>query len=56
MVFYGERHPGARDVVPAATRGFRLNHSMLRVKDPQVSLAFYTHGSRHARAAQARFS
>lgn len=27
---------------PAATRGFVLNHTMLRVKDPAVSLAFYS--------------
>ena len=26
----------------AATKGFTLNHSMLRVKDPKVSLDFYT--------------
>ncbi len=37
-----ETQPGVADAVPAATRGFRFNHSMLRVKDPQVSLAFYT--------------
>ena len=37
-----ERHPGVVADVPAATRGFVLNHSMLRVKDPAVSLAFYT--------------
>lgn len=30
---------GARD---AATRGFVFNHTMLRVKDPQASLDFYT--------------
>jgi lactoylglutathione lyase len=28
--------------VPEATQGFVLNHSMLRVKDPAVSLDFYT--------------
>lgn len=38
-----ETHPGVASEVPAATRGFVLNHSMLRVKDPQVALAFYTH-------------
>ncbi|EIM81203.1 glyoxalase I [Stereum hirsutum FP-91666 SS1] len=26
----------------AETAGFRLNHTMLRIKDPKVSLAFYT--------------
>ena len=25
----------------SATNGFIFNHTMLRVKDPQVSLAFY---------------
>lgn len=38
-----ETHPGVAAQVPDATRGFVLNHSMLRVKDPQVALAFYTH-------------
>jgi lactoylglutathione lyase len=38
-----ETHPGVAGEMPAATRGFVLNHSMLRVKDPQVALAFYTH-------------
>nr|WP_265334989.1 lactoylglutathione lyase [Ramlibacter sp.] len=36
-------HPGVAAQPPEATRGFRFNHSMLRVKDPAVSLAFYTH-------------
>ncbi|KJZ04794.1 MULTISPECIES: lactoylglutathione lyase [Halomonas] len=39
--FQGEQHPGV-EPAPEATRGFRLNHSMLRVKDPEVSLAFYS--------------
>lgn len=42
MTFTTESHPGVCADVPAATRGFVLNHSMLRVKDPAVSLAFYT--------------
>ncbi|ALM53126.1 lactoylglutathione lyase [Halomonas huangheensis] len=37
----GETHPGV-EAAPAQTRGFRLNHSMLRVKDPEVSLRFYS--------------
>jgi lactoylglutathione lyase len=41
MAFTTEAHPGVRDT-PAAARGFTLNHTMLRVKDPQVSLDFYT--------------
>ena len=41
MAFSGEQYPGVV-TPPPATAGFRLNHSMLRVKDPQRSLAFYT--------------
>ena len=37
-----ENHPGVAAAVPPATRGFVFNHSMLRVRDPQVSLAFYS--------------
>ncbi|MGV3569265.1 MAG: lactoylglutathione lyase [Ramlibacter sp.] len=33
---------GVAAQAPAATRGFVFNHSMLRVKDPAVALAFYT--------------
>jgi lactoylglutathione lyase len=43
QTFTGEQHPGVSAEVPQATHGFRLNHSMLRVKDPRASLAFYTH-------------
>ena len=42
MRFSTESHPGVSPAVPDATRGFVFNHSMLRVKDPAVSLAFYT--------------
>lgn len=42
MSFVTENHPGVVADAPAATQGFVLNHSMLRVKDPAVSLAFYT--------------
>ena len=42
MTFSTEPHPGVVDAVPPETRGFTFNHSMLRVKDPAVSLAFYT--------------
>ncbi|HEU4459327.1 MAG TPA: lactoylglutathione lyase [Methylibium sp.] len=42
MAFATETHPGVCAAPDAATRGFVLNHSMLRVKDPQVSLDFYT--------------
>jgi len=42
MPFSTEIHPGVEANPPAASRGFVLNHSMLRVKDPAVSLDFYT--------------
>ena len=42
MTVFSEQHPGVAPDVPEATRGFRLNDSMVRVKDPQVSLGFYT--------------
>lgn len=41
MSFSGEQAPGVQPPSPQA-EGFRLNHCMLRVKDPRVSLAFYT--------------
>jgi lactoylglutathione lyase len=42
MAFTSENHPGVSPAVPDATRGFVFNHSMLRVKNPAVSLDFYT--------------
>jgi lactoylglutathione lyase len=42
MSFSTESHPGVSPSVPDATHGFVFNHSMLRIKDPAVSLAFYT--------------
>ncbi len=42
MSFKTEIHPGVDATPPKASEGFVLNHSMLRVKDPKVSLAFYT--------------
>ena len=42
MSFSTESHPGVSPSVPEATHGFVFNHSMLRIKDPAVSLAFYT--------------
>lgn len=41
MSFNGEQHPGVQ-APTAESQGFRLNHTMLRVKDPQKSLAFYS--------------
>ncbi len=42
MAFDTEQQPGVTAERAAATRGFTFNHSMLRVKDPAVSLGFYT--------------
>jgi lactoylglutathione lyase len=42
MSFLTETVPGVAAEPPAQSRGFVLNHSMLRVKDPAVALAFYT--------------
>jgi len=42
MTFVTEIYPGVCATVADATRGFVYNHSMLRVKDPQVALDFYT--------------
>jgi lactoylglutathione lyase len=41
-MFDTEKHPGVCEAAPAATQGFTLNHTMLRVKDPAVSLDFYS--------------
>ena len=42
MPFTTESYPGVTENPAAATRGFVLNHTMLRVKDPAVSLDFYS--------------
>jgi lactoylglutathione lyase len=42
MSFQTETHPGVCATPSEASRGFVFNHSMLRVKDPAVSLDFYT--------------
>lgn len=42
MSFKSEIHPGVSSVTPSQTSGFVLNHSMLRVKEPKISLDFYT--------------
>ena len=42
MAFVTEIHLGVRQQPPAASRGFVFNHAMLRVKDPAISLDFYT--------------
>ncbi|TLF50765.1 lactoylglutathione lyase [Halomonas urmiana] len=41
MSFQGEQHPGVQ-APTAESHGFRLNHTMLRIKDPERALAFYT--------------
>lgn len=42
MTFQTETHQGVAEHPPEQARGFVLNHTMLRVKDPAVSLDFYT--------------
>lgn len=42
MPFTTEHATGVSPEAPAATRGFVLNHTMLRVKDPAVALDFYS--------------
>ena len=42
MTFATELHSAVAAEPPAATRGFVLNHTMLRVKDPAVALDFYS--------------
>ena len=42
MSFSTEQHPGVCAEPPAQTQGFVFNHSMLRIKDPAVSLDFYS--------------
>lgn len=42
MAFNTEDGPGVHAEVPSETRGFIFNHTMVRVVDPQASLAFYT--------------
>lgn len=42
MTFNTELYPGVSKDAPSQTTGYVLNHSMLRVKAPEASLAFYT--------------
>ena len=42
MTFNTENQPGVSATAPLATQGFVLNHTMLRVKNPTISLDFYT--------------
>jgi lactoylglutathione lyase len=41
MGFKGEQHPGVKTPT-GDSEGFRLNHTMLRVKEPEKALAFYS--------------
>jgi lactoylglutathione lyase len=42
MAFNTESYPGVAENVSDRTAGFTLNHCMMRIKDPERSLAFYT--------------
>lgn len=42
MSFTTEKYPGICEQPPAQTQGFVFNHTMVRVKDPAVSLDFYS--------------
>ncbi len=42
MAFNTEQYPGVAEKASDQTKGFTLNHSMMRIKDPERSLAFYT--------------
>jgi len=42
MSFNSELQPGVCEHAPSEPLGFVLNHSMLRVKDPAISLDFYS--------------
>ncbi|MEO8938378.1 MAG: lactoylglutathione lyase [Burkholderiaceae bacterium] len=42
MAFDTESQPGVCERPSDASHGFVLNHTMLRIKDPKVSLDFYT--------------
>ena len=42
MSFNTEQAPGVNETVPGETEGFVFNHTMVRIVDPQASLAFYT--------------
>lgn len=42
MAYTGETYPGVHTQDVPASRGFVLNHSMLRVRDPKSALDFYT--------------
>ncbi|WP_407826359.1 lactoylglutathione lyase [Spiribacter onubensis] len=42
MTFSTEHYPGVTEAPAPQTEGFTLNHSMMRIKEPARSLAFYT--------------
>lgn len=39
---FTEQAPGVSERVAPQTAGFTLNHSMVRIKDPKITLDFYT--------------
>ncbi|WP_106475723.1 lactoylglutathione lyase [Phytohalomonas tamaricis] len=43
MALFTESAPGVAEEAPAMTAGFTLNHTMMRIKDPEKALHFYTH-------------
>ncbi|MFC0338407.1 lactoylglutathione lyase [Kushneria avicenniae] len=43
MTTFTEKAPGVAEEIPTAAAGFTLNHSMVRIKDPERALHFYTH-------------
>ena len=42
MTFNTEEAPGVHTDVPSETEGFVFNHTMVRIVDPEASLAFYS--------------
>lgn len=42
MAFNTEQGPGVHTQVPSETENFVFNHTMIRVVDPEASLAFYS--------------
>lgn len=42
MKYIGEVHPGVSEEIANETCGFVFNHTMLRIKNPEVSLDFYS--------------
>lgn len=43
MATFTEQAPGVAAELPTAAEGFTLNHTMVRIKEPERALHFYTH-------------